>query len=173
MNTTNKIGLELERRFKISKKDIPTGNIIETLNIEQNYAIRGRIMVRIRHIYNDMTDQYIHGVKYKLDVGIKEEIESFINKEQYGIINAFIGKKPIRKIRHIIPLKCGHKAEIDIFDNITRSPIVEVEFFSVEDMKNFKKPDWFGEEILVDSYTEKMFALLNGELEDEDDLDLI
>lgn len=170
----NNLNLEFERRYFVNINSIPFSQAITSFNIEQNYVYKDKCSVRIRHEWNDVTNKYTHCVKYKLEDSTRLELESPITEAEYKVVNAFIGKRPLRKERIIIPISNGSKAEIDIFKNIDKPPIVEVEFDSLEEMKAFQPPDWFGEEITFKgSYSERVYSLLNGENSMMEELDFV
>lgn len=170
----NNLNLEFERRYFVDMKKIPFSQAIDSFMIEQNYVYKDKCSVRVRHEWNDVMNKFTHCVKYKLEDSTRLELENPITEAEYNVVNTFIGRKPLKKERVIIPLSNGSKAEIDIFKNIDKPPVVEVEFSTMEEMRAFTPPDWFGEEITFKgSYSERMYSLLNGESSAMEELDFV
>jgi CYTH domain-containing protein len=154
--------LELERRWKVQKEDIPFNEVINQYQISQVYSSFSPD-VRIRKITSNSNDTYVHTVKYFLKDNKREEIEQHITEEQYNNIFDYIDKKPVVKNRMIIPLDSGLKAEIDHFLD-TDEYVVEVEFNDENQMNVFIPMSWFGQEIKdKQSYNVKIFKFINQE----------
>lgn len=162
--------VEIEKRYKLkSKKEldlIPKENIQTKKYIEQVYS-NFNPDVRIRKIEQDNQPiEYYHTVKYFLKNNQREELEQSITKEQYNKIFDIIDKNPLRKNRYLIDIKNGLIAEVDEFLD-TEDTIIEVEFKNENQMNNFIKPDWFGEEIKDKrSFSLEIFININNKIED-------
>lgn len=64
----------------------------------------------------------------------------------------------LEKTRYYINLEDNLVAELDIFKGSLEGLFfVEVEFSSAEEMLNFKKPDWFGEDITQEDFSANSF----------------
>lgn len=152
--------IEREKRWKV-KGTIPVDKIKDKFIIEQTYA-NINPDVRVRKISKDNSNEFYHTVKYKLKNNEREEIEQKISKERYERIFSSINKTPVVKERTIIELEDGLIAEVDKFLD-TGDILVEVEFPTQESMKNFIKPEWFGNEIkMSNSFSYLVFAKLNN-----------
>ena len=150
---------EIEKRYYVNG-EIPKSDIFKTIKIEQSYASTNPD-VRIRKTEEENQTEYTHCVKYNVSKDIREEIEQSISQEQYENIKKFIDKEPIVKIRYYIQLE-NNIAEVDYFIQENKY-IVEVEFESEEQMNNFKKPNWFGDEIEQGKmYSMMMFNKINS-----------
>ena len=152
--------MEIERRWRVSKDNIPFGKITDEYEIEQVYSCQYpevRIRKEVRHTGEI---DYYHCTKYKIDDLQKIEIQQNIFEDDYNSIFKFINKKPVVKCRRIIPLGRGLKAEVDYFYK-TNKYIVEVEFHSIEEADSFVAPDWFGNEITGVDISRNVFNMLN------------
>jgi CYTH domain-containing protein len=154
--------IEREKRWKINNiNNIPTDKIIDKFTITQVYANFKTPDVRIRKISRENKDEFYHTVKYQLKNNEREEIEQKISKERYERIFDTIDKKPVVKERTIIDIGDGLHGEVDKFE--TGDIVVEVEFPTVESMKNFEIPSWFGSEIKKNkSFSYTIFAKINN-----------
>lgn len=153
--------MEIEKRYDI-KNNIPLDDIKSKTYIEQVYS-NINPDVRIRYTKNsDGKEIYYHTVKYNTsNKNSRIEIEQNISKDLYHKIYKLIDKKPVRKNRYIIPLGNGLDAEVDEFLD-TDDIIVEVEFIDEEQMNNFVKPNWFGNEIENNkSFSVQIFSKVN------------
>jgi CYTH domain-containing protein len=154
--------IEREKRWKI-KSEIPTENIKDKFTITQIYVDSKNPTIRIRKITRENSEEFYHTVKYQLSqINEREEIEQKISKERYERIFKVIDKKPVIKERIIIDIGNDLIAEVDKFKDVNEI-IVEVEFPDVETMKNFVKPDWFGDEIKTNkSFSYEVFTKINN-----------
>jgi CYTH domain-containing protein len=154
--------IEREKRWKI-KSEIPTENIKDKFTITQIYVDSKNPTIRIRKITRENSEEFYHTVKYQLSqINEREEIEQKISKERYERIFKVIDKKPVIKERIIIDIGNDLIAEVDKFKDVNEI-IVEVEFSDVETMKNFVKPDWFGDEIKTNkSFSYEVFTKINN-----------
>ena len=168
---------EIERKYAI--KYIPEDIIIEkNTNIEQCFIYNDKItLIRLRKITTFVKGEepkveYIYTLKTKGDIeyekgeklGKKYEIENNISQEEYD--NLIKGKfsNTINKTRLVVPIKDNLKAEIDIYyEYLDGLLTLEVEFESVEQAKEFQKPDWFGEELGYTSLSNRKLAEMTKE----------
>lgn len=148
--------VEIERKFKILSKP-ENINDVDFVNIEQAYLCTAPV-VRIRK----QNDEYI--LTYKNGNGIAHtEYNLPLSKEGYEHLLKKADGNVITKTRYMIPLEDGLMAELDIFEGVFEGlEFVEVEFDSIEQAKNFKKPDWFGEDVTNDKrYHNSYLSKLN------------
>ncbi len=147
---------EIERKFAV--KYLPKDLKIEKLiDITQDIIYHDKFtIIRLRKIKNEKEKiEYIYTVKTKGNIensknkiANKYEIESNITKEDYEEIIKNKISNTINKTRIILPIKDRLKAEIDIYyDYLEDLLTLEVEFPNELEAKNFKKPDWIGEEL--------------------------
>lgn len=145
--------MEIEKKYRI--KYLPEQlEQYEKKEIEQGYLAVGPV-VRIRK----SNDEYI--LTYKSKFGIDDsksngakvcnEVELPLTETSYEHLKEKIDNKLVRKVRYIIPLENGLKAELDIFqEQLEGLTIVEVEFPDTEAVASFNEPDWFGEDVSQD-----------------------
>ncbi len=154
--------MEIERKFLL--KEMP-GDLskYEKKVIEQGYLCK-KPTVRIRK----SNEEYI--LTYKSKQGISDdanrtakvlnEIEVPLGKEGYEHLKKKVDHNIIVKIRYIVPLENGLKAELDIFEGkLSGLKVVEVEFPDEETANAFVPPAWFGKDVSLDSrYTNGSLA---------------
>ena len=150
---------EIERKYLV--KDFSNNIEIEEIrDIEQIMIYRDKkTRIRIRKLEitnknqkNEM--QYVYTVKTNGDI-VEEgktaniyEIESNITEEYFKELSKKILGNKINKRRIVVPIQDELKVEIDIYyDYLEGFLTAEVEFQNEEQAKNFKKPEWLGEEI--------------------------
>lgn len=145
--------MEIERKYRV--KYMPEYlEQYEKKEIEQGYLCSNPI-VRIRKSNED----YI--LTYKSKFGIDEnlsklakvcnEVEVPLNESGYLHLREKIDYKLVTKVRYIIPLANGLKAELDIFGgHLEGLSIVEVEFPDEAAIHEFVEPDWFGKDVSND-----------------------
>ncbi|MBR0428422.1 MAG: adenylate cyclase [Clostridia bacterium] len=146
----NMQGIEIEKKYKIKQlpKDLEK---YEKIEIEQAYLVnRSKITVRVRK-YNK--DKFILSYKMKkkksqADISVCDEAELLLTEEAYEHLKEKCDGKVLKKTRYIIPLNDGLKVEIDRFNDFFNGVcFAEIEFKSEEQAKNYKIPDWLGEDI--------------------------
>ncbi len=142
--------LEIERKWLIDFQYVPTNIHYDCQVIKQLYLKSADgVSIRVRTTYVDSsnTSKGFITVKYPSQVaGAVNEAEMEIPAETAAVL---IGNnsRTISKTRYLI--KYGdHIIELDKFDAPHSGLIIaEVEFESVEQMKGFIRPAWFGEEV--------------------------
>jgi CYTH domain-containing protein len=111
--------------------------------------------VRIRKSNDDYYMTYKSRLNITADQGTAlccEEVELALTKESFEHLKEKVDNNLIKKIRYIIPLEKGLRAELDIFLNrLDGLTMVEVEFPDEESAGAFNPPDWFGEDVTFDN----------------------
>ncbi len=166
MKTEKDDDLEIEKKFKIKKLPENLSQYKKKV-IEQGYLCTNPI-VRIRRSNEDyiLTYKSLFGLKENQEAKICHELEVPLNKEGYEHLREKIDGNLISKTRYLIPLKqegYSLKAELDIFEGSFKGlVIVEVEFPTIEIMKKFQPPEWFGEDVSNDKrYTNNYLATVS------------
>ena len=167
-------GVEIEKKYKIRQlpKDLEK---YEKIEIEQAYLVnRGKITVRVRK-YNK--DEYILSYKMKKkkasdDISICNEVELELTEEAYEHLKEKHDGRVLQKTRYIIPTKEGLKVEIDIFKGFYNGVcFAEIEFESEEQAKEYKVPEWLGEDISKEKRVRNGYmAIIADNIEDYKDL---
>jgi CYTH domain-containing protein len=81
----------------------------------------------------------------------REEYNLPLNEKSYEHLAQKADGHVISKTRYLIPLENNLVAELDIFDTpFEWLQMVEVEFESIEQAKDFVAPEWFGEDVTND-----------------------
>lgn len=144
--------MEIERKYRIN--EFPDVSKAEKKEIEQGYLCTAPV-VRIRK----SNDRYI--LTYKSHIGLEEgtpgdtrvcqEIEMPLTQEGYLHLREKTDGNFISKTRYVLPLKDGHKAELDVFHGkLEGLTFVEVEFSDEQDADDFVPPEWFGDNVSAD-----------------------
>ncbi|MDD3394714.1 MAG: CYTH domain-containing protein [Anaerotignum sp.] len=82
----------------------------------------------------------------------REEFELEINQHEYERLHEKIEGNEVRKKRYYIPLEHGYTAELDIYEGELEGLMTtEVEFPTLVEAEAFLAPQWFGEDISMDS----------------------
>lgn len=147
--------MEIEKKYTI--KYLPEGyDSFSSKKIEQGYLCESPV-VRIRK----SNDNYILTYKSKLgvkeddeknaDVRVNQEVEVPLTEEGYLHLKEKVDGNIIEKTRYLIPLEGKKTAELDIFHGALEGLcFVEVEFDSLEEVKNFTPPEWFDKDVSLD-----------------------
>lgn len=165
------MGIELERKWRVSKDIVRKCNFNLRYKIRQNYiSIKDKKESRVREITN------LNRICYFDKIYIIEKKNRLSNnkaEEKEIVINEVIGKefmdsevygKPICKNRYIIrePNKYFmseasgenfiRESIVDVFTQpVLDYAIIEIEFNNEESMNNFIEPVWFGEELDINN----------------------
>ena len=143
--------MEIEKKYLI--KHLPEGlEECKKYDIEQGYLNR-KPTLRIRKRNDDYIFTYKSAPKDKeqKDILVNEEIEVPLDEKSYKNLRKKVDGNLIKKFRYVIPLEGGLKAELDVFRGKLKGLVfVEVEFPDIETAENFKKPEWFGEDVSAD-----------------------
>ena len=164
------MGKEIERKYTI--KYLPENIKIEKIiQIVQDLIYRDEITtIRLRKaIINKEEIKYIYTIKQKpeqLDEMLAQrfEKERYITKEQYEKLVKNKITNTIEKTRINIPIVGKLKAEVDIYYGYLDGLLtLEVEFENEEQAKNFKKPEWFGEELSYKEFSNTKLSKMTKE----------
>ena len=145
--------MEIEKKFSI--KTLPSNlEQFECIHIEQGYLCRGPI-VRIRKANEDYILTYKSKTKLneeKFGTRISNEVELPLSEQAYNHLKEKIDGSLIVKDRYKIPYEDGRTIELDIFHGYLEGlRFAEVEFDSVEQIQEFSVPDWFEEDVSMDT----------------------
>ena len=131
---------EIERKFLV--KALPENlDSFPSSQIEQGYLCTEPV-VRIRR----QNEEYWLTYKSK-GLMVREEYNLPLTGEAYEHLKSKTDGKLISKQRYRIPYQ-GYMIELDLFSSPLPDLILaEVEFPSEEEALQFRKPDWFGEDV--------------------------
>ncbi len=131
---------EIERKFLV--KALPENlDSFPSSQIEQGYLCTEPV-VRIRR----QDEEYWLTYKSK-GLMVREEYNLPLTGEAYEHLKSKTDGKLISKQRYRIPYQ-GYMIELDLFSSPLPDLILaEVEFPSEEEALQFRKPDWFGEDV--------------------------
>ena len=155
MSGLTKSNREIERKFLVRKLPEELAKFPHT-EISQGYLAiaRGGVQVRLRK--NGAT----HSLTYKRGIGnVREEREVELTPAQFDALWPATESKRLVKTRYDIPL--GNRVvEIDVYGGRHNGLVVaEVEFDDEESAKNFRPPDWLGEDVTGDPrYSNQLLA---------------
>lgn len=143
--------MEIEQKYKVI--EIPDVSGCETLEMEQGYLCTDPV-VRIRKSNGSyiLTYKSKAGVKPSdLAVQINQEVELPLTEQAYQHLRDKVDGYLISKTRYKIPLPDGHVGELDVFHGRLYSLVfVEVEFEQEAEIRTFRPPEWFGENVSRD-----------------------
>lgn len=147
--------IEIEKTFLV--KTLPQNlSLYKSFKIKQGYLSSTSPVLRIRQ----KDDKYEITKKIPLkpdDFSAVEEINIPLTKDEFNKIWS-LAERSLQKTRYLIPLQNNLVAELDVFEQeLTGACWVEVEFSSIEEMNNFKKPDWFGKDITQEDFAANSF----------------
>ena len=141
------IELELAWLVKYLPKDINMAGQTEIVQAYLEDTDPNIKDVRIRQKDGKFTYTVKKFMKNAQETGYTSETTKKLTKEEFERLKRRSNKK-IRKIRYLYPLSDGLVAEIDVYkDNLEGLIVVEVEFPSIQALKSFILPDWFGKEV--------------------------
>ena len=139
--------MEIEKKYLV--KEIP----FDLENFQKCEMVQGYIhtdpVIRVR----SEDGEGVLTIKGKGEIA-RKEFELPLTKEQFDGLWKKIDPRciPVCKTRYFIPLGGGLTAELDIYHAELEGLLtVEVEFESMERAEGFTPPDWFGEEVSLDS----------------------
>jgi len=137
------MSIEIERKFLLNS--LPEDYRKDAIEILQGYLLicEDGQEVRVRK----KGEIFLHTIKKPLAEG-RTEIEIEISEVQFNKLWAFTKGRRLEKTRYHYLLNHGLVAEIDVYKGKNAGlTVVEVEFKTREELINFAKPEWFGQEI--------------------------
>lgn len=136
--------MEIERKFLI--KNLPKQlESYPSKKLEQGYISISPV-IRIRKSDNS----YILTIKGKGLIA-REEHELMIDQAQYKNLSTKLAFPTISKERFLIPFE-DYTIELDIFHgHLDGLILAEVEFTSMDEANAFKGPEWFGQDVSLDT----------------------
>ncbi len=156
-NNESRDNKELERRFLIKDKNIFSFGF-PSIKIQQTYLRLGSSEKRIRKIEPQrfyFTEKFGSGA-------VRKEFETKISEAEYDYLKENYSKGyEVVKRRYTLPLEGAKKCELNKFESPQDLELVEVEFDNEEQMGNFVKPVWFGEEVTDDERFNSASIALN------------
>ncbi|MBY8884731.1 hypothetical protein K7472_07715 [Streptomyces sp. PTM05] len=82
---------------------------------------------------------------------VRQEVEFAIDPAVFEQLWELARRDSLSKFRWSVPLGDEHLASVDEYDGpLSGLRVVEVEFGSVEEARDFRPPSWFGEEVTGD-----------------------
>lgn len=146
---------EIERKFLVVRLPDSLDSYTHT-PIRQGYLIvtEGGTELRIRQ----KGERFFQTIKSGGGLS-RTEIEISLSEDQFEALWPHTEGRRVSKIRYQIPVG-GHTAELDRFEGeLADLLLVEVEFPSEADSRQFDPPDWFGVEVTDDGrYKNKSLA---------------
>jgi CYTH domain-containing protein len=147
---------EIERKFLLD--ELPDRlQSCSVVRIDQGYlAIAAETEVRLRKADNQRL------LTVKRGAGeVREEVEVALDPEQFDALWPLTEPRRLEKSRYLVPLDDGHSAEVDIYrGDLEGLAVVEVEFDSEAQSRDFRGPAWLGEEVTGDGrYANQRLAL--------------
>lgn len=150
------MSIEIERKFLVAR--LPSVyDRLTGATIRQGYVItaEGGVELRIRQ----KQARFFQTIKAGEGLS-RTEIEIELSQNQFQQLWPYTDGRRVSKTRYRV--KVGqHTAELDQFDDdLTGLFLVEVEFVSVDDARQFAPPDWFGIDVTEDRrYKNKHLAV--------------
>lgn len=133
--------MEIERKFLVKELPQDVDNYPNS-RIKQWY-ITTKPAVRLR----ERDGVYTFTVKSKGHM-VRQEFEMELTQEEFANLFTKVSTHAIDKVRYIIDLPNGLKAELDVFMGKHEGlHLVEVEFDTEEAALAFTPPAWFGEDV--------------------------
>lgn len=136
--------LEIEKKYLVSRMPEKLEQY-ESFHIVQGYISR-MPTIRIRK----KNDTYWLGVKGKGHIS-RQEFEMKITLEEFESLSSKVDGYHVKKTRYIVPLENDLVAEVDVFEGRLQGlSVVEVEFSTESECKQFTEPDWFGKDVSLE-----------------------
>ncbi len=149
--------MEVERKFLVARRPGELGGGRATA-IDQGYLVIGEegaeARVRRRDGACSLTVKRGRGLS-------RGEAEIDLTDEQFEVLWPLTEGARLVKRRHLLPLRAGQVAEVDVYAGpLAGLVVVEVEFASAEAAAGFEPPPWFGAEITdEDAYKNRRLAV--------------
>lgn len=135
---------EIECKYRVMQlpASLGTGRVLR-----QGYvAIEHPVSVRVRE---DAREGCLMTIKAGKGA-VRREVELPIDRARFDTLWQLAGNRVIEKTRYEIDWQ-GHTIEVDVFHGRHEGLIVaEVEFDSLEALRAFRPPDWFGDDLTDD-----------------------
>lgn len=137
--------MEIERKYLIRR--LPENlNSYPHDHISQGYVCICPV-IRIRQ----KNEKYILTIKSE-GLLAREEVEMPLSQESFLHLSTKTDGIIIEKTRYKIPQSHGYVIELDVFHGVYEGFIMaEVEFPDIDAANQYKAPDWFGEDVTMDS----------------------
>ncbi|MGD8701137.1 MAG: CYTH domain-containing protein [Desulfosarcina sp.] len=140
------MGIEIERKYLVGRMPV-AGDELSATRIRQGYVIAAEAGVELR--VRQKQDRFFQTIKVGEGLS-RTEIEFELTEQQFQHLWPFTKGRRVMKTRYRVPVG-DHTAELDRFDGDLKGLLlVEVEFASVEESRQFRPPDWFGAEVTED-----------------------
>lgn len=141
--------IEIEKKYEVKRLPENLMNF-EHMTIEQSYLNKGGSPIRLRKFIKKDEINYIFSKKVRVDSNEFECIEHNVNLSE-SLYNELLNVKEGRtiiKTRFKIPLEDGLKVDLDVYHDFFEGVCVaEIEYASIEQAKDYKTPNWLGEEL--------------------------
>lgn len=146
---------EIERKFLLSRLPDSLEACPGTV-IRQGYLIATEEGLELR--VRQKGDRYFQTIKIGEGLS-RTEIEISLSEEQFGELWPHTQGRRVDKVRYQVRVG-AHVAELDRFEGeLGGLDMVEVEFASVAESREFAPPEWFGDEVTEDKrYKNKRLA---------------
>ncbi|HSP44704.1 MAG TPA: CYTH domain-containing protein [Chthoniobacterales bacterium] len=155
MSRNEEAPLEIERKFLVRKLPEELASYPHN-EISQGYLVSmdDGMQVRLRKNANE------YSLTYKRGFGnVREEREIELTGEQFGALWPATEGKRLLKTRYEVPFE-KRVVEIDMYHGKHEGLVVaEVEFDDEDGAKNFRPPDWLGNDVTGDPrYSNQLLA---------------
>ncbi|WP_406171510.1 hypothetical protein [Streptomyces sp. NBC_00996] len=139
--------MEIERKFTVAEDwQVPDDAVGVRLRQAYLTPTGASVEFRVRAAGSArvLTAKSLHSASWAM---VREEVEFPIDAAAFEQFWELARRDSLTKFRWTVPLG-DHVASVDEYDGpLTGLRVVEVEFDSVEAARNFRPPDWFGEEV--------------------------
>lgn len=143
--------MEIEKKFLV--QTMPEVQSVPRREIEQGYLCTNPV-VRIRKSDDQFWLTYkapAAGSVAGLEARVNREEELPLTREAYFHLREKADDHLIGKTRYLLALPDGHTGELDVFHGRLEGLfLIEVEFASEEEARDFTPPAWFGENVSMD-----------------------
>jgi CYTH domain-containing protein len=152
------MGTEIERKFLVDR--LPDSlDVYPHTRIHQGYLIATDSGMELR--IRQKAGRFYQTVKTGEGLS-RTEIEIFLSKDQFDDLWPHTTGRRVSKMRFNVPVG-DYVTELDRFeDDLTGLLLVEVEFLSVEESRQFEPPEWFGAEVTNDKRYKNKWLAING-----------
>jgi CYTH domain-containing protein len=152
------MGIEIERKFLVSQLPFSLGTK-RGAKIRQGYIIATDDGLELRVRQKD--ERFFQTVKFGEGLA-RTEIEIELSEKQFMQLWPNTQGRRVSKVRYPVPVTQG-TAELDIFDGeLDGLLLVEVEFDTVDESRQFEPPDWFGTEVTEDKRYKNKHLSVHG-----------